>query len=185
MSLRLPSYRCKKVGSRKYAAVSLPDGLGKRRDILLGRYGTRESRIEYARVIADWQASDRRLPQWVAATDITINEMLERYVPFAERHYRHSDGSPTTELGEVKVCLRPLRQLFGHTLASAFGPLSLKALRNYLIRQPVTCTVKIVDPKTGQAIWQEKILRVGLARRVVNQRISRVRRVFRWAVYEE
>ena len=58
-SLRVPSYRCKPVHGRKYACVSLPDGQGGRRDILLGRYGTKESKVEYARVIAEWQAADR------------------------------------------------------------------------------------------------------------------------------
>jgi integrase len=187
MSHRVPSYRCKKIGLRRYACVSLPDGANGRRDILLGKYGTKESRIEYARVIAEWQTADRRLPNatGTSSPDLTINELLERYLPHAERHYRHGDGSPTSELCEVKTSLRRLRQLYGHTLASAFGPLSLKAIRNHFIRQPVTRKVKIVDPVTGTTSWQEKIIRIGLARRVVNQRINRIRRLFKWAVSEE
>ena len=61
-SYRIPSYRCKKSNGRKYGCVSLPDGRGGRRDILLGKYGTKESRAEYARVIAEWEATDRLLP---------------------------------------------------------------------------------------------------------------------------
>jgi integrase len=187
MSHRVPSYRCKKVGPRRYACVSLSDGANGRRDILLGQYGTKESRIEYARVIAEWQTADRRLPNatGTSSPDLTINELLERYLPYAEQHYRHGDGSPTSELSEVKTSLRRLRQQYGHTLASAFGPLSLKALRSHLIRQPVTRKVKIVDPETGKTAWQEKVIRIGLARRVVNQRINRIRRLFKWAVSEE
>src|SRR5262249_12741877 len=113
MSHRFPSYRCKKVHGREYACVSLPDGLGGRRDILLGRYGTRESRIEYSRVIAEWQAGDRRWPQWVPATDIPINELLVAFLPYAERHYRHADGPPTAELRDMKVTLGPLKELYG------------------------------------------------------------------------
>src|SRR5262249_38274292 len=127
MSHRVPSYRCKKVGPRKYACVSLSDGSNGRRDILLGRYGTKESRIEYARVIAEWQTANRRLPDatGTSSPDLTINELIALYLPFAERHYRHGGGSPTSELCEVKTSLRRLRQLYGHTLAAAFGPLSL------------------------------------------------------------
>jgi hypothetical protein len=39
----------------------LTDGSGGRRDALLGKYGTEESRLEYARVIAEWEAAGRRL----------------------------------------------------------------------------------------------------------------------------
>src|SRR6266568_3650140 len=99
---RVPSYRKKKVGNRRYGCVSLPDGLGGWRDILLGSYGTKESRAEYARVIAEWLAADRRLPQtrgtFRAGGDLTINELILAYLPHAERHYRHADGTSTREL---------------------------------------------------------------------------------------
>src|SRR5262245_41877247 len=103
MSHRVPSYRCKKVSGRKYACVSLPDGRGGRRDVLLGRHGTKESKVEYARVIAEWQAG-ARLPRSAerSATDLTVNEMLAAYVPHAEQHYRLGDGTPSTELYDMK-----------------------------------------------------------------------------------
>jgi integrase len=185
MSDRVPSYRCKKVGSRQYACVSLPDGVGGRRDILLGPYGTKESRLEYARVLAEWQAADRRLPQGQAKADLTINELILAYLPHVEQHYRHADGTPTNELIDMKITLRPLKKLYGHTPAASFGPLALKALRNHLIQQPITSRVKLIDPETGEVTWQEKILRTGLARGVVNQRINRIRRLFKWGVAEE
>src|SRR5262245_32816130 len=100
MSHRIPTPRCKRVQGRKYAVVTLPDGAGRRRDVILGRYGTSESKAEYVRVIAEWQAADHRLPETAeyAATDLTINELLERYLPHIEQHYRHADGTPTNEL---------------------------------------------------------------------------------------
>jgi hypothetical protein len=42
----VPSYRRHKQSGQ--AVVTLPDGLGGRRDILLGQYGSKESRLEYA-----------------------------------------------------------------------------------------------------------------------------------------
>jgi hypothetical protein len=45
----VPSYRRHKQSGQ--AIVTLPDGLGGRRDRLLGKYGTKQSRMEYARVI--------------------------------------------------------------------------------------------------------------------------------------
>jgi integrase len=184
MSDRVPSYRCKKSNGRKYGCVSLPDGLGGRRDILLGPYGTKESKAEYARVVAEWLAVDRRLPQ-AAAHDLTVNELILAYLPHAERHYRHADGTLTTELNSVRLSLRPLKALYGFTAAKDFGPLALKAIRDQLIKQPLTRKVTAVDPVTGKTTWQEKIVRIGLARGVINQRIGRIRQLFKWAASEE
>jgi hypothetical protein len=56
---RIPKYRCHKQSGQ--AIVTLTDGLGNRRDVLLGKYGTAASRSEYLRVITEWEASGRRL----------------------------------------------------------------------------------------------------------------------------
>ena len=45
------------------AVVTLTDALtGRRKDLLLGRYDTEGSRAEYKRVIGEWEANGRRLP---------------------------------------------------------------------------------------------------------------------------
>jgi integrase len=182
---RVPSYRCKRVNGRKYGCVSLSDGTGGRRDLLLGPYGTRESRAEYARVVFEWEAAGHKLPHAIGTNDITINELLMAFWPHAQKHYRHPDGTATKELDDFKVSFRPLKKLYGHRPAREFGPLALKAIREQLIAQPITKKIKAIDPATGKAVWTEKVLRVGLARGVVNQRIGRIRRLFRWAVENE
>ena len=53
----IPSYRRHKQSGQ--AIVTLSDGLGNRRDVLLGKYRTTQSRLEYARVIAEWEANGR------------------------------------------------------------------------------------------------------------------------------
>src|SRR6516162_265415 len=106
---RVPTYRCKKsTGGRKYAIVSLPDGVGGHRDVLLGRYGSKESRAEYASVIGEWEANDRRAPV-EAGQDITINELALLFGPHVEEFYRRADGSATSEVEEYKLSLRTLR----------------------------------------------------------------------------
>src|SRR5947209_7997797 len=117
-SHRVPTYRCKKVNGRKYGVVSLPDGSGGRRDVLLGKYGTKESRAKYAKVIAEWEAADRCLPSVNGQKDLTINELIVLFLPHAEQHYRHADGSPTNEFHDYKLSLRPLRELYGFTPAA-------------------------------------------------------------------
>jgi len=181
---RVPKYRCKKSNGRKYACVSLPDGTGGRRDVILGKYGSKESRTEYARVIAEWEAAGRRLPHGTAA-DLTVNELILAFWPHAEKHYRHVDGRPTGELNDYRLSLRTLKTLYGHTAAKDFGPLALKAVRDQLIRQPITIRVKTIDPETGKTVWTQKVIRQGLARGVINQRIGRIRRLFKWGVESE
>jgi hypothetical protein len=79
----IPTYRLHKQSGQ--AVVTLPDGLGGRRDVLLGKYDTPERRAEYARVIAEWEAGGRRLPQPVAkAADLTLNELTLAYWRWAE-----------------------------------------------------------------------------------------------------
>jgi hypothetical protein len=79
----IPTYRLHRQSGQ--AVVTLPDGLGGRRDVLLGKHGTAESRVEYARVIAEWEANCRRLPTGeVAATSLSVNELALAYWKFAE-----------------------------------------------------------------------------------------------------
>ncbi len=154
----IPAYRLHKQSGQ--AIVTLPDGLGGRRDFTLGEYGSPESRAEYARMLAEWEASARSLPPPATAADITINELIVRFWPHVEAHYRRPDGTPTSEQEDFKLSLRPLREMYGHTAAKQFGPLALKALR-------------------------QKMIDSALCRGVSNQRIGRIRRLFKWAVAEE
>jgi hypothetical protein len=76
----IPTYRLHKQSGQ--AVVTLPDGLGRRRDVLLGEYDTPASRQEYARVLAEWEANGRRLPITSAegsAHGLSVNEMLLTY----------------------------------------------------------------------------------------------------------
>jgi integrase len=166
----VPTYRKHKQSGQ--AVVTLTNGMGKRRDVLLGKHGTQASRQEYARVIAEWEANGRRLPASEAAgrRDLTVNELAVAFLRHAENHYRHPDGTPTGELADCKLSLRPLTHLYGLTCAADFGPLALKAVRDLMVKG-------YQHPKRGE---QER-----LARGVVNQRVGRIRRLFRWAVENE
>jgi integrase len=156
----IPSYRLHKQSGQ--AVVTLTDGLGGRRDLLLGKHGTAESRQEYARVIAEWEAGGRKGPasRRDAPEGPTVNEVLLAFYRHAEQHYRRSDGTPTKDVREYRAAFRPLKKLYGHTPAKDFGPVALKAVRH-----------KMVD--------------ADLSRGVVNQRVGRIVRAFKWAAAEE
>jgi integrase len=129
------------------------------RDIYLGRWNTKASRTEYDRLIGEWLASGRCLPYRGADGGLTVAEVALRFWRFAKTYYQ-KNGQPTSELDEYRQAMRPLRRLYDHTLARDFGPVALKAVR-------------------------QAMLDAGLSRGVINHRICRIRRVFRWAVAEE
>jgi hypothetical protein len=121
----IPSYRRHKQSGQ--GVVTLPDGLGGRHDVLLGKHGTKASRVEYTLVIAEWEAGGRGRPPTALTADLTVNELILGFWKHAEQHYRHPDGAPTSELTEYRYSLKPIREMYGHTAACKFGPLALKA----------------------------------------------------------
>jgi integrase len=157
-----PAYRLHKPSGQ--AVVTVRTSGGRRRDVYLGPHNTPESRTEYARVIAELAAAGPAppspSPSGPAPADLTVHELLAAFWRHAEQHYRGADGEPTSELTNYRILLRPVRELYGHTRAAAFGPLALKAVRQ-----------RYVD--------------AGLCRPVVNRRVSKVRHVFRWAASEQ
>src|SRR5262245_5536648 len=129
--------------------------------VTLGKYNSPESRAEYARILAEIAvapAPTRVAP--VRSCDLTVNELLIGYWRHAEQHYRRADGTATNELPQYRQTFRLVKELYGHTPAVEFGPLALKALRQQMID-------------------------MGWTRKLINQRVGRVRRVFRWAVENE
>ena len=90
---------------------------------------------------------------------ISVNELLLAYMQHVEAYYV-KNGQPTWEQANIRQALRPLRELFGHTPAVEFGPRRLQEV-------------------------QERMVRAGRSRGVINKDIGRVRRAFRWAVQNE
>jgi hypothetical protein len=71
----------------------LPDRIGGRRDVLLGKYGTAASRAEYGRVVTEWEANGRNLIRPAAVADLTVHEFLVLFWNHAEVHYRRRGGT--------------------------------------------------------------------------------------------
>jgi integrase len=180
---RNPTYRLHKQSGQ--AVVTLPDGMGGRRDVLLGKYDTPESRTEYARVIAEWVANGWCVPVTVTkAPDLSVNELTLAYWRFVEGYYV-KEGKPTSEQATIRDALRFVKQLYGHTAARDFGPLALKAVRQAMVEHPIVRKYKARNPDTGNVEWREKLLHHGLARRYINKQLGRIKRMFGWAIEEE
>jgi integrase len=165
---RVPSYRRHKQSGQ--AVVTLTDALtGKRKDHLLGKYNSAASRAEYKRLVLDWEARGRRLPDGKAAADLTVVELADRYWLYVESYYRHADSTPTGEVQAMRYALRPLRHLHEQVPVMDFGPAHLKSTRELMVRG-------YEHPKYGP--------QGALCRNQVNARIKRIRRMFKWGVAE-
>jgi hypothetical protein len=111
MRPRVPTYRLHKVTGQ--AVVTLAG-----RDLYLGKFGSAESRAEYNRVVAEWLASGG-LPV-VRSLDVTVSELMVGYLRHVDSYYR-KDGKPTSEATLIRLALRELKRLYGHTPARDFG----------------------------------------------------------------
>ena len=128
MSARTPQYRLHKPTGQAVVTLS-----GK--DFYLGRFGSATSKgYEYDRIVGEWLANGRRLPAAPdgGPADLSVNELLLAYIRWANGYYR-KNGEPTGEADNIRYAVRPLRLLYGHTLAKEFGPLALKTVRQSMI----------------------------------------------------
>jgi integrase len=170
-----------------------------------------EVQAAYDQLIAEWLANGRRLqpPPDEAEAGLAVNELILAFWHYAEQHYRREDGTHTNELNDWRLSLKPLKELYGLLAVTEFSPLKLKAVRQKMMdarRYRVQFTEE--DNQTRQrwvwehcfrrtaggceALWKKKWCpaellaeKKALARGVINQRIGRIVRMFKWGVSEE
>jgi integrase len=128
--------------------------------MLPGAFDSPESRSAFAAFLLELQAAPHQPQPPAALGGITVAELLVAYLDYAEGHYRTPDGQPTSEIYEVKVVIRALRELYADTPVSSFGPLCVKAAR-------------------------QKWVNDGRSRSECNRRVALIKRIFKWAVSEE
>lgn len=150
---RIPSYRLHKPSGQARVII-------KGEHIYLGKYGTPKSWEKYHRIIArqlDGQrvSTPTRLRHDSHQPNLTIDQLMLTYWQFAQGYYVKNE-QPTGETDNIRAALRPLRKLYGSTEAKQFGPDDLEIVRQSMID-------------------------ADLSRKVINSRISRIKRMFRWA----
>jgi integrase len=91
---------------------------------------------------------------------ITVGHLIVAFWEHAVVYYRRPDGRPSRELEDFLRSLRPLRELYQDLPVAEFGGKALQAVRGRMVE-------------------------AGWSRGVVNQRVGRVRRVFRWGVGDD
>lgn len=105
----------------------------------------------------------------------TINVLLTAYLTQKVAvHYRKADGTPTKEQDCIKMAIKPLQRLYGHTRIEDFGPLSLETVQQSMI-DGSWMTAK--DRKEAGERF-----RGGWCRKVINRHVNRLKRLFSWGV---
>ncbi|MFO0806008.1 MAG: site-specific integrase [Gemmataceae bacterium] len=163
----IPAYRLHKPSGQAVVTLRIN---GIRRDVYLGRFNSAESRREYGRLLAEAAARPSVSP--VAnegAAGPTVAEVMVAYMRFALGHYRRADGTHTSEIDEIKRSLCPVRRLYESKPAAEFGPLALAAVRRVMMER-----------SSGTADDSPV-----LSRPVINRRVDRIKRMFRWAASQE
>ena len=138
------------------------------RDLYLGKFGTPEAEAAYHAAVADWQATgrvpDRRgrsSPALAAPAGPTVNEVILAFWRWAERRYPDREpGKMHGELVGYKSAVKLLRSGWGPTPAAAFGPNALRECQRMMVAE-------------------------GWSRTYANMNLSRLKRVFKWAVSRE
>ncbi len=156
----VPKYRRHSTRDKAFAEV------GKVRHYFPGKFNSPESLSAYADFIkklakadtaSDTDSLDLRSTH---GDDVPVRLLTARFLGFAKDHYvKHGRSTGTYERFRNSI-IPPLNDLFGDLPTSRFGPVDLKRLR-------------------------EKFVERGLCRNEVNDRTSRVKRIFDWGVGEE
>lgn len=155
-----PSYGRKLDRGVERARVTLFCSVTRRRiDIYLGRYGSPESRQAYARIVAEWEASNRAVRRTegqrrLQAPGLTVNQLLSQFWPAAQQTYSRG------ELAPLKLVVRMLRDHCGYMAAAVVGPNTFRGMRHLMIEQR-------------------------LARTTINKQMRRAVAIFRWGVAHE
>jgi integrase len=163
------------------------------KDIYLGVWPAEQEeaptaiKARYHREVSEWEARGRQHPPVAAPVTspdaanikgalaqpgepLSVAELILAFMRHADGYYQHRDGTPTSEVHELALSLRPVNHLYGKLPATDFGPLKLKAVRELMVSG-------YEHPSYGE--------QAPLCRRVVNARVRRIGRCFKWAVGEE
>jgi integrase len=148
---RQPSYRLHRA--RGYAVVTING-----KNHYLGPYSSPESQEKHARLIARWRANGKELSGLTDSTpnrDLTISGLILNYLDFAAGYYKDFGSKHRGKNCNLRYAVRSLRILYGRIYSSDFSPEALENVRQSMID-------------------------AGLARSTINQRVTRIKRVFRW-----
>jgi integrase len=164
-----PKYRHHKATGRAYVVV---DG----KSVYLGDHGTAASWKRYHAVLAEWAARGHQGPPAPEpdAAGPTVSTILANFWRHATGYYRVAEGERAGEADNYRQVVRVLRHLYGGTPAAEFGPLRLKAVREYVLK-----------PYQLKKPSGETVTRPAWSRTYANRQVGRIKAIFKWAAENE
>jgi integrase len=155
--------------------VYLREADGKRRMVYCGPHGSPEAQRRYHEAIADHlvgkpiTTARRERSQPPASKWPTVEQLCAAYVLHAEKFYRDADGQPTGEVTHSLIAFRMLRRLYSTAHTDRITIRDLLQVRQALV-------------ELREEHEQGRTAPNGLSRRTVNDRMARIKRLFRWGV---
>ena len=133
----IPNYRLHKASGQ--AVVEL-DG----RTFYLGKHGSKASREEYERRIAEYLANGRQLPPTCVNTGVSCQELAIYYLEWAEKHHIKQPKS----FRHCKRAMSFLVEHYGKISADEFSARSLLYLQDKIVNAPNERNGKPLTRKT-------------------------------------
>jgi hypothetical protein len=155
-----PSYRLHKSSGQGCSSITLPGG--KRITKYFGLYGSKESKAAWRQWCAELDgatsasAGPIATPAGTQRTTLALDDVLLAYLEYADGYYRRPDGTKTSEVKSIEMALRAIPREHAADTATAFGKRRLYEV-------------------------QELMVKAGLCRGVINQRIGIIKRAMTWA----
>lgn len=141
----------------RYWSMSWYDDSGKRGEKRFGavyKVARPTAGQRWSKFMAEWDAKPH-----IQNPDLerrTVARLVAAYKAHAEEYYRRPDGTPTKEHVGINYAVTPLAEAFPELPAEDLTPQHLQAV-------------------------QAKMVKSGLARNTINQRINKIKRMARWA----
>lgn len=134
--------------------------VGGKRIPLPGKTNSPESLAAYELIVkqAIRAKADKNIPR--PKTFLSVFDLIEKYLDWAKIYYFRGNGRHGGEYSNLRDSLKILAEKFEETLVENFGPLALKEVQSAMIAS-------------------------GLCRSTINDRVDRIKRMFKWGVANE
>jgi hypothetical protein len=132
----IPAYRIHRTKGLGYVRLN-------GRMVYLGKANSVESLDRYRRLVGEWLVSGRLLNARSSsmAKAMTVAGMVDAYLDWSKDYYVDEKGRPSGGFGPVGSAAKILKELYGSTVASEFGPLALKAMRLEMIERNLCASI--------------------------------------------
>jgi integrase len=113
----------------------------------------------------------KRPPHNSTVAELMVRFMEERVIPY---YVDPVTKEPTVEQGNFRAALTPMKRLYEDLPANEFNPQHLHAVRQSMIDGSWMTEAE-------KKKWTQAGRKIGLTRTTVNERIGRIKMMFRWA----